>query len=133
MVMVHKFMERAEELPPSLKEALGDYRKPPSAGNFGVVNDSPRILLMIDEAHRTQSSDLGDNLFEAFPNATRIAFTGTPLITEQHGTKRTVKRFGEYIDCNGSRSFPPRFSLCFPASWSSYWRAMWRRSVSAEQ
>jgi type I restriction enzyme R subunit len=98
MVMVHKFMERAEELPPSLKEALGDYRKPPSAGNFGVVNDSPRILLMIDEAHRTQSSDLGNNLFEAFPNATRIAFTGTPLITEQHGTKRTVKRFGEYID-----------------------------------
>jgi type I restriction enzyme R subunit len=53
---------------------------------------------MIDEAHRTQSSDLGDNLFGAFPNATRIAFTGTPLITEQHGTKRTVKRFGEYID-----------------------------------
>jgi type I restriction enzyme R subunit len=98
MVMVHKFMERAEELPPTLKEALGDYRKPPSAGNFGVVNDSPRILLMIDEAHRTQSSDLGNNLFEAFPNATRIAFTGTPLITEQHGTKRTVKRFGEYID-----------------------------------
>jgi type I restriction enzyme R subunit len=98
MVMVHKFMERAEELPAALKEALGNYRKPPSAGNFGVVNESSRILLMIDEAHRTQSSDLGDNLFEAFPNATRIAFTGTPLITEQHGTKRTVKRFGEYID-----------------------------------
>jgi type I restriction enzyme R subunit len=53
---------------------------------------------MIDEAHRTQGSDLGDNIFEAFPNATRIAFTGTPLITEQHGTKRTVKRFGDYID-----------------------------------
>ncbi|MBS1854932.1 MAG: type I restriction endonuclease subunit R [Acidobacteria bacterium] len=98
MVMVHKFMERVEELPPSLKEALGSFRKPPSAGRFGVVNDSTRILLMIDEAHRTQSSDLGDNLFEAFPNATRIAFTGTPLITEKHGTKRTVKRFGEYID-----------------------------------
>lgn len=95
MVMVHKVMERAEELPASLKEALGNYRKPPSAENFGVVNDSPRILLMIDEAHRTQSSDLGDNLFGAFPNATRIAFTGTPLITEQHGAKRTVKRFGE--------------------------------------
>jgi type I restriction enzyme R subunit len=43
---------------------------------------------MIDEAHRTQSSDLGDNLFEAFPNATRIAFTGTPLITERHGERR---------------------------------------------
>jgi len=98
MVMVHKFMERSEALPKSLKEALGEAGRPPSAENFGVVNRSERILLMIDEAHRTQSSDLGDNLFEAFPNATRIAFTGTPLITEQHGTRRTVKRFGEYID-----------------------------------
>src|SRR3546814_8605976 len=58
---------------------------------------------MIDEAHRTQGSSAekvgpSDNMFEAFPNATRIAFTGTPLITEQHGARRTVKRFGEYID-----------------------------------
>jgi type I restriction enzyme R subunit len=40
------------------------------------VNASDRILLMIDEAHRTQGSDMGDNLFEAFPNAARVAFTG---------------------------------------------------------
>ena len=98
MVMVHKFMERTEELPLMVAETLARYGKPPTAETFGIVNRSERILLMIDEAHRTQSSDLGDNLFEAFPNATRIAFTGTPLITEQHGTKRTVKRFGEYID-----------------------------------
>jgi len=98
MVMVHKFMERTEDLPMVLKDALVTYGKPPSGDTFGVVNLSERILLMIDEAHRTQGSDLGDNLFEAFPHATRIAFTGTPLITEQHGTKRTVKRFGEYID-----------------------------------
>ena len=98
MVMVHKFMERAEALPLMVAEALASYRPPPSGGSFGVVNPSERILLMIDEAHRTQGSDLGENLFEAFPNATRIAFTGTPLITEQHGSKRTVKRFGEYID-----------------------------------
>ncbi|HSW64994.1 MAG TPA: HsdR family type I site-specific deoxyribonuclease [Dissulfurispiraceae bacterium] len=98
MVMVHKFMERAEALPAAVAEALGTYGTLPSSQTFGVVNPSDRILLMIDEAHRTQGSDLGENLFEAFPNATRIAFTGTPLITEQHGTKRTVKRFGEYID-----------------------------------
>lgn len=98
MVMVHKFTERAEALPLKVAEALGNYRMVPSSETFGVVNPSERILLMIDEAHRTQGSDLGDNLFEAFPNATRIAFTGTPLITEQHGTRRTVKRFGEYID-----------------------------------
>ena len=98
MVMVHKFMDRAEDLPQDLQEALGTFRKLPSAERFGVVNPSERIILMIDEAHRTQSSDFGDNLFEAFPNATRIAFTGTPLITEEHGPRRTVKRFGEYID-----------------------------------
>jgi type I restriction enzyme R subunit len=102
MVMVHKFMERDDALPESLARALsvatGKHRPLPSATTFGVVNASDRILLMIDEAHRTQSSDLGENLLEAFPNATRIAFTGTPLITEQHGAKRTVKRFGDYID-----------------------------------
>ena len=98
MVMVHKFMEREDVLPAKVAEALGTYKVIPSGKTFGVVNPSERIILMIDEAHRTQGSDLGDNVFEAFPNATRIAFTGTPLITEQHGTKRTVKRFGEYID-----------------------------------
>ncbi|WP_238985381.1 type I restriction endonuclease subunit R [Nitrosococcus halophilus] len=98
MVMVHKFAERTEALPLKVAEALGTYGSVPSSKTFGMVNPSERILMMIDEAHRTQGSDLGDNLFEAFPNATRIAFTGTPLITEQHGNKRTVKRFGEYID-----------------------------------
>lgn len=98
MVMAHKFMERVEALPTMVAEALAVYKPPPSGTTFGVVNPSERILLMIDEAHRTQGSDLGENIFEAFPNATRIAFTGTPLITEKHGSKRTVKRFGEYID-----------------------------------
>lgn len=98
MVMVHKFTERPEVLPDIVAEAVRPYGLVPSNRTFGIVNTSERILIMIDEAHRTQSSDLGDNLFEAFPNATRIAFTGTPLITEQHANRRTVKRFGEYID-----------------------------------
>ena len=98
MVMVHKFQEREEPLPAMVADAIAIYGKPPPATTFGSVNDSERILLMIDEAHRTQGSNLGDNVFEAFPHATRIAFTGTPLITEKHGSKRTVKRFGEYID-----------------------------------
>lgn len=98
MVMVHKFVEAKDELSDSLREKLGRYAPPPSADSFGVVNESPRILIMVDEAHRTQGSDMGDNLFEAFPNAARVAFTGTPLITERHAGKQTVKRFGEYID-----------------------------------
>lgn len=58
---------------------------------FPQLNASPSILLMIDEAHRTQYNLLGANLDRAMPNATRIAYTGTPI--EQ--TKRT---FGDYID-----------------------------------
>jgi type I restriction enzyme, R subunit len=98
MVMVHKFQERKETLTNTVAEALGTYLAIPAGQTFGVVNASQRIILMIDEAHRTQGSDLGDNLFEAFPNATRIAFTGTPLITERHAGRKTNKRFGEYID-----------------------------------
>jgi type I restriction enzyme R subunit len=98
MVMVHKFLMRDENLPLKVAEALGTYQAIPSSKTFGVVNDSSRIVLMIDEAHRTQGSDLGDNIFEAFPNAARLAFTGTPLITDRHGEKKTYKRFGEYID-----------------------------------
>ncbi|HEB57362.1 MAG TPA: type I restriction endonuclease subunit R [Gammaproteobacteria bacterium] len=98
MVMVHKFQLYDQSLPVKIAEALGTYQAIPSSQTFGVVNDSSRIVLMIDEAHRTQGSDLGDNIFEAFPNAARIAFTGTPLITERHGEKKTIKRFGDYID-----------------------------------
>jgi len=98
MVMVHKFQQRDINLPLKVAEALKTYQAIPSGKTFGVVNDSSRIVLMIDEAHRTQGSDLGDNIFEAFPNAARIAFTGTPLITDRHGEKKTHKRFGEYID-----------------------------------
>ncbi len=98
MVMVHKFQERNQVLSNTVAEALGTYLAMPAGKTFGVVNASPRIILMVDEAHRTQGSDLGDNLFEAFPNAARVAFTGTPLITERHGERKTHKRFGDYID-----------------------------------
>jgi len=98
MVMVHKFQEPKEVLSNRVAEALGTYLAIPAGKTFGAVNPSDRIILMIDEAHRTQGSDLGDNLFEAFPNAARVAFTGTPLITERHGERKTHKRFGDYID-----------------------------------
>lgn len=98
MVMVHKFNEvQNSNVPDYLESAL----EIPKYESFGVVNSSERIVLMIDEAHRSQAGDLGDNLFEAFPQATRLAFTGTPLITVQDGHvvgQRTAKRFGGYID-----------------------------------
>ena len=95
MVMIHKFQENPNrDLPDYLEDMLGDL---PIYAPLGVINQSERIVLMIDEAHRTQSGDLGDNLFEAFPNATRLAFTGTPLIVVKD-KKTTAERFGEYID-----------------------------------
>ena len=104
IVMVHKFKEAQNRLPDYVADAIatrhmheGTFEPPPEYELFGTVNASERILILVDEAHRTQSSELGDNLFEAFPNATRIAFTGTPLIVERH-SKKTYERFGDYID-----------------------------------
>lgn len=97
MVMIHKFVEPDDTgVPIYLRKALHDDRVP-KFKPFGVVNRSDRIIILIDEAHRTHYSDMGDNLFKAFPNATRIAFTGTPLIIDKSEHK-TAHRFGDYID-----------------------------------
>lgn len=97
MVMIHKFFENQDDHPEYLKGALGEKELVPKYKEMGVVNDSDRIICMIDEAHRSQGGDMGDNLFAAFPNATRLAFTGTPLITDRHKQK-TWERFSGYID-----------------------------------
>lgn len=96
LVMIHKFLADNNVSAQSLIEA----GIVPKFEKFETINNSDRILLMVDEAHRTQGGDMGDNLFNAFPHATRIGFTGTPLITERHETK-THERFGGKIDENG--------------------------------
>jgi type I restriction enzyme R subunit len=58
---------------------------------FPQLNPSPQILLMIDEAHRSQYKMLGANLDRAMPQAARVAYTGTPI-------DRTETTFGDYID-----------------------------------
>lgn len=93
MVMIHKFLDEKNISAQSLIEA----GMVPKFEKFETINNSDRILLLIDEAHRTQGGDMGDNLFSAFPNATRIGFTGTPLLTERHEIK-THERFGGFID-----------------------------------
>jgi len=67
-------------------------------GDFGYscLNDSDRIIVLADEAHRTQYGTLGAAINTALPNAPRIAFTGTPLMKEQR--KTTTGEFGSYID-----------------------------------
>lgn len=100
MVMIHKFVQEELKHSKALMKAFVEQGQVPEFKPFDVVNESSRIVILIDEAHRTQGGDMGDNLFAAFPNAARIAFTGTPLLTERHKQK-THERFGdnsEFID-----------------------------------
>lgn len=73
MAMIHKFREA------DLAEA------------FPELNASPNILVMTDEAHRSQYALLGANLDKAIPNSARIGYTGTPI-------DKTERVFGDYID-----------------------------------
>ncbi|HET7268628.1 MAG TPA: type I restriction endonuclease subunit R [Oleiagrimonas sp.] len=73
MAMIHKFQDA--EL----------------AETFPELNTSPNILVMTDEAHRSQYKKLAANLDRAIPNAAKIGYTGTPI-------DKTERVFGEYID-----------------------------------
>jgi len=97
MVMVHKFLEEEIKHSKALMKAYVEEGVVPEFKPFEIVNESDRILMLIDEAHRTQGGDMGDNLFTAFPKAVKVAFTGTPLLTKRHKVK-THERFGEFID-----------------------------------
>ena len=100
MVMIHKFVQEELKHAKALMKAFEQAGEVPEFKPFEVINDSDRIVMLIDEAHRSQGGDMGDNLFAAFPNAAKIAFTGTPLLTERHKQK-THERFGgrgEFID-----------------------------------
>jgi len=57
---------------------------------------SPRsdIIVITDEAHRSQYDTLALNMRTALPNAAFLAFTGTPLIV---GEEKTRQVFGDYI------------------------------------
>jgi len=52
------------------------------------------IIVITDEAHRTQYGTLALNMRNALPNASYIGFTGTPLFTDDEITRRV---FGEYV------------------------------------
>lgn len=59
-----------------------------------VYSDRENIIVMTDEAHRTQYGTLAMNMRDALPNASFIGFTGTPLFS---GDEITQRVFGGYI------------------------------------
>lgn len=61
---------------------------------YPILSTRDDIIVMVDEAHRTQYKDLAENMRAALPNANFVAFTGTPLL----GAKRLTNRwFGNYV------------------------------------
>ncbi len=59
-----------------------------------VLNSRRDIIVLTDEAHRSQYDTLAMNMRTALPNALFLAFTGTPLLA---GEERTREVFGDYV------------------------------------
>ncbi|WP_297534553.1 DEAD/DEAH box helicase family protein [Nitrobacter sp.] len=57
------------------------------------MNDRDNIIVLVDEAHRTQEGDLGRKMREALPNAFLFGLTGTPI---NRADKNTFYAFGAH-------------------------------------
>ena len=67
----------------------------------GKWNDRKNIIVMVDEAHRTQEGDLGRKMREALPNAFLFGLTGTPI---NRADRNTFWAFGADEDSAGYMS-----------------------------
>ena len=61
---------------------------------YPVLSERNDIIVMVDEAHRTQYADLAENMRRGLPHANFVAFTGTPLLGPE---KLTNQWFGNYV------------------------------------
>ena len=62
--------------------------------NAAPIYPDHDIIIMSDEAHRSQYGIFADNMMKLLPTAARIGFTGTPLLSSDNITART---FGGYV------------------------------------
>ncbi|HOX87442.1 MAG TPA: type I restriction endonuclease subunit R [bacterium] len=60
-----------------------------------VLSDRDDIIVITDEAHRSQYDTLAQNMRDALPHAAFLGFTGTPLIKGEE--ERTREVFGDYV------------------------------------
>jgi type I restriction enzyme R subunit len=67
----------------------------------GVLNDRGNIVVLVDEAHRTQEGDLGMKMRAALPNAFLFGLTGTPI---NRRDRNTFYAFGAMEDSRGYMS-----------------------------
>lgn len=71
-------------------EAGGERSRAP----MPVISERRNIIVLADEAHRSEYGALAENIAAALPNATRIGFTATPIERHDRSTRNV---FGDYI------------------------------------
>ncbi|MDM8549188.1 HsdR family type I site-specific deoxyribonuclease [Desulfobacterales bacterium HSG2] len=87
-----------------LREMLGENRRYiftliqkfhyPKGKKYPLLSDRSDIIVIVDEAHRTQYKDLAENMRKGLPNAQYMAFTATPLLGKR---RLTNEWFGDYV------------------------------------
>jgi type I restriction enzyme R subunit len=68
---------------------------------YPVISERDDVIVITDEAHRTQYDILALNMRNALPNACFMGFTGTPLLAGEEKTKET---FGDYVSIYNFRA-----------------------------
>jgi type I restriction enzyme R subunit len=72
------------------------------------LSKRPNIIMLVDEAHRTQYGDLGIFMRSAIPNASLFGLTGTPLELDDRNTPRA---FGRQLDADRYECYMDRYSI----------------------
>ena len=88
----------------------------------GVLNDRRNVVVLVDEAHRTQEGDLGRKMRRALPNAFLFGLTGTPI---NRADRNTFFAFGAAEDAVPRPRRAPRGAAAGSTS-----RACWSASSS---
>lgn len=69
---------------------------PKSESEYPLITERSNIIVISDEAHRTQGGKFAQNMrFNGIPNASYLGFTGTPIIKDELELTKNI--FGEYI------------------------------------
>lgn len=69
---------------------------PKLESTYPLITDRSNIIVISDEAHRTQGGKFAQNMrFQGIPNASYLGFTGTPIIKEELELTKNI--FGEYV------------------------------------
>lgn len=87
-----------------MREALGQHKRIlftliqkfgyDKGKKYPLLSDRDDIIVIVDEAHRTQYKSLAENMRAGLPNAGYLAFTGTPLLGKE---RKTHTWFGGYV------------------------------------